>query len=149
MYSVDWLPTSYEVHRHNPLEEHRCPLCKTVKERTPKSFIALIPRALPSKSTSSVSHSTTSITPARPRNQSESSPHRASSSVFKTWAFTPPSHATIQHPEPPPINSRLDGSTSSVGASPPQSSTIKRSPSETTSKTTNTDQADMGQETDT
>jgi hypothetical protein len=31
--SVEWLPTGYEVHRHNPLEDHRCPHCKTVPER--------------------------------------------------------------------------------------------------------------------
>ena len=32
-YSIDWLPTGHEVHRHNPLEEHRCPHCKTVYEK--------------------------------------------------------------------------------------------------------------------
>ena len=32
-YSVDWLPTGHEVHRHNPLEEHRCPHCQTVFEK--------------------------------------------------------------------------------------------------------------------
>jgi hypothetical protein len=32
-YSVEWLPTGYEVHRNNVLEEHRCPHCKTVFER--------------------------------------------------------------------------------------------------------------------
>jgi hypothetical protein len=31
-HSVGWLPTGSEVHRHNPLEEHRCPHCKTVFE---------------------------------------------------------------------------------------------------------------------
>ena len=28
-----WLPTGYEVHRHNPLEDHRCPHCHTVQEK--------------------------------------------------------------------------------------------------------------------
>ena len=32
-YSVDWLPTGHEVHRNNPLEDHRCPHCKTVFEK--------------------------------------------------------------------------------------------------------------------
>jgi hypothetical protein len=32
-YSVDWLPTGYEVYHHNPLEEHRCPHCKTIFEK--------------------------------------------------------------------------------------------------------------------
>jgi hypothetical protein len=32
-YSCDWLPTGHEVHQHNPLEDHRCPHCKTVFEK--------------------------------------------------------------------------------------------------------------------
>jgi hypothetical protein len=32
-HSVEWLPTGHEVHRHNHLEDHRCPHCNTVHER--------------------------------------------------------------------------------------------------------------------
>jgi hypothetical protein len=31
--SVGWLPTGCEVHRHDSLEEHRCPHCKTEPEK--------------------------------------------------------------------------------------------------------------------
>jgi hypothetical protein len=32
-YVIDWLPTGHEVHRHDSLEDHRCPHCLTVQEK--------------------------------------------------------------------------------------------------------------------
>jgi hypothetical protein len=32
-YLYGWLPTGHEVHRHNNLEDHRCPHCRTVQEK--------------------------------------------------------------------------------------------------------------------
>jgi hypothetical protein len=34
-YFYGWLPKGHEVHRHNNLEDHRCPHCRTVHEKNP------------------------------------------------------------------------------------------------------------------